>query len=74
MALRGVVRDLHAEFRGAFSEQTIERLLRESYEELAAKATVTRWLVVGAERVARQRLQSLRAPATPRPRVYATHS
>ncbi len=38
---------------------TIESLLLDSYNELASTATITRWLVVGAERFARQRLQAL---------------
>jgi len=59
MALRSAARDLHAEFRGVFGEETIESLLLSSYRELAATATVPRWLVVGAERFARQRLQAL---------------
>ena len=48
-------RDLHLEFREVFGQQTIERLLIDSYQNLAAHATVTRWFVVGAERYARQR-------------------
>lgn len=51
--------DLHTEFRGIFGEETIESLLFDSYSELASTATITRWLVVGAERFARQRLQAL---------------
>ena len=59
MALRGAARDLHAQFRGVFGEETIESLLLASYQELAATATVHNWLVIGAERFARQRLQAL---------------
>jgi arsenate reductase (thioredoxin) len=59
MCLHGAARDLHSRFRGVFSEETIESLLFSSYAELAATATVTRWLTVGAERFARQRLQAL---------------
>ncbi len=59
MALRSAARDLHGEFRGVFGEETIEALLHSSYAELAATATVTNWLTVGAERFARQRLQAL---------------
>ncbi len=59
MCLHGAARDLHTEFRGIFGEQTIESLLLDSYAELAARATVTNWLVLGAERFARQRLQAL---------------
>jgi arsenate reductase len=59
MALRSAARDLHAQFRGVFGEETIESLLVNSFQELAATATETRWLVLGAERFARQRLQAL---------------
>ena len=40
-ACASAARDLHAEFRGIFGEETIESLLLDSYEELAATATVT---------------------------------
>ena len=59
MCLHGAARDLHTEFRGIFGQETVESLLFDSYDELASTATVTRWLVVGAERFARQRLQAL---------------
>lgn len=42
-----------------FGEETIDALLLSSYHELAATATVSRWLVVGAERFACQRLEAL---------------
>ena len=59
MCLHSAARDLHIEFRGIFGEETIEELVLDSYAELAASATITRWLAVGAERFARQRLQAL---------------
>jgi arsenate reductase (thioredoxin) len=59
MCLHSAARDMHIEFRGIFGEETIESLLLDSYHELAAKATVPNWLVLGAERFARQRLQAL---------------
>jgi arsenate reductase (thioredoxin) len=59
MCLHSAARDLHTEFRGIFGTETIESLLVDSYDELASSATVTRWLVVGAENFARQRLQAL---------------
>lgn len=59
MCLHSAANDLHTEFRGIFGTETIEALLHDSYHELAAKATITRWLTVGAERFARQRLQAL---------------
>ncbi len=58
-SLHSAARDLHAEFRGIFGRETLESLLFDSYHELASTATVTRWLVLGAERFARQRLQAL---------------
>ena len=42
MCMHSAARDLHTEFRGIFSEQTIESLLLDSYAELASRATVTR--------------------------------
>jgi arsenate reductase len=57
--LHSAARDLHERFRGVFGEETIEALLLSCYDELAATATVHRWLVIGAERFARQRLQAL---------------
>lgn len=51
--LASVARDLHLEFGGTFGRETIAQLLMESYEEQSAHATVTRWLVVGTERLAR---------------------
>jgi protein-tyrosine-phosphatase len=59
MCLHSAARDLHTQFRGIFGEETIESLLFDSYAELAARATVTKWLAIGAERFARQRLQAL---------------
>lgn len=59
MCLHSAANDLHTEFRGIFGTETIESLLLDSYAELASTATVTHWLVVGAENFARQRLQAL---------------
>jgi arsenate reductase (thioredoxin) len=59
MSLHNAARDLHTEFRGIFGEETIESLLLDSYAELADTATVPNYLVIGAERFARQRLQAL---------------
>ncbi len=56
-ALRIAAHDLQVEFRGVFGEETIESLLLSSYRELAANATVTRWLVLGAQHFTRQRLK-----------------
>lgn len=68
-ALTNVARDLHRRFEGVFGQETIDALVLDSYAKLAARATVTQWLVVGAERFARERLQALvqaERPATER--------
>lgn len=57
--LLSAARDLHEQFRGVFGEETIQALLLSSYAELAARATIDRWLVIGAERFTRQRLRAL---------------
>ncbi len=54
-----VAKYLHSKFHGVFGQETIERFVLESYEMLAQTATVTRWLVVGAEKYALQRLEAL---------------
>ena len=54
-----VVRDLHYRFEGVFGQQTIEKLVFDSYCQMAAKATITDWLVPGTERLARDRLEAL---------------
>jgi arsenate reductase len=59
MCLHSAAHDLHEQFRGVFGAETIESLLVSSYDELAARATVRNWLVIGAERFARQRLEAL---------------
>ncbi len=64
-ALQNVARDLHLEFRGIFGEETIESLVFDSYEDLLLTSTVLRWLVIGAERFARQRLQALAHAGAP---------
>jgi arsenate reductase (thioredoxin) len=72
MCLHSAARDMHIQFRGIFGEETIESLLFDSYAELASKATVTKWLAIGAERFARQRLQALaHAQATAHGKVPA---
>jgi protein-tyrosine-phosphatase len=71
MCLHSAARDLHTEFRGIFSEETIESLLLDSYAELASHATVTRWLALRSERFARQRLQAFAHGQTPSGKVPA---
>ncbi len=58
-ALHSAARDLRQEFDGVFGEETIEALVCDSYLELSARATERRWLVLSAERFARQRLKAL---------------
>ncbi len=65
--LHDAARDLHEKYRGVFGEETIETLLFSSYAQLAATATVHNWLVIGAERFARQRLQALAHAESPAP-------
>lgn len=54
-----VANDLHVKFRGVFGLETIRELVDDSYRQLAATAKVTKWLVIGAERFATQRLEAL---------------
>ncbi len=57
-ALHSVARDLHHKYEGKFGVETIEALVLDSFDELSKTASVTRWLVVGAERFAEQRLKA----------------
>ena len=57
--LQHVARHLHSQFHGVFGKETIEAFVFESYDELAKTATVTKWLTVGAEKYALQRLEAL---------------
>ena len=59
LALRTAAAHLQDEFEGVFGVETIERFLVSSYEELAPRATVRRFLTLFAERFARQRLHAL---------------
>jgi arsenate reductase len=51
--------ELHAKFEGVFGQETIEALVVDSFNERAKTATVTQWLVLGAQRFAEQRLNAL---------------
>jgi arsenate reductase len=51
--------ELHAKFKGVFGQETIEALVVDSFNERAKTATVTQWLVLGAQRFAEQRLNAL---------------
>jgi arsenate reductase len=57
-ALHIAATDLQRDFSEMFGVETIERLLNSCYDELAERATVTRYLPVFAERFARQRLNA----------------
>jgi protein-tyrosine-phosphatase len=59
MALEHSARRLADEFDGTFNVETIERLLRSSYEQISAYARVADFLPLLAWRFARQRLQAL---------------
>jgi protein-tyrosine-phosphatase len=58
-SLGRVAIDLQERFRGTFGLETVRDLVFDSYIELAVTATVDRWLIVGAERFADQRLRAL---------------
>lgn len=51
-------RRLHEEFEGVYSPETIDTTLSDSYESLAARAKITTFLPVLAERFARERLSA----------------
>ena len=57
--LQNVAKHLHSKFHGVFGKETIEAFVFESYDDLAKTATVTKWLTVGAEKYALQRLEAL---------------
>ena len=58
-ARSSVARVLQSKFKGAFGYETVEATVFDSFNRLATRATVTTWLVVGAERFARERLEAL---------------
>jgi protein-tyrosine-phosphatase len=57
--LSKVAEDLQAKYRGVFGIETVRELVLDSYEKLAATAKSTKWLVIGAERFATERLDAL---------------
>ncbi len=57
--LEKVASDLQAKYRGVFGLETVRELVFDSYRRLAATAKVTKWLVIGTERFATQRLDAL---------------
>ena len=56
--LETVRNNLTREFAGVFSPETVAACLAESYDRLVATATVDRFLVIFAERFARDRLKA----------------
>jgi arsenate reductase len=59
LALKTAASNLRRQFDGTFGVETIERFLHSSYDEFAARAVVTNYLPLLAERFARQRLRAL---------------
>jgi protein-tyrosine-phosphatase len=59
LALRSAAHNLHREFEGVFGTNTIELFLATSYDQFAEKARIPTYLVLFAERFARQRLKAL---------------
>jgi protein-tyrosine-phosphatase len=57
--LNHVVKHLHDQYAGIFGVESIHAFVFDSYDEIAKRATVTRWLTVTAEKFARQRLEAL---------------
>lgn len=59
LVLHCVAEDLHARFDGVFGLETIEELVHDSYVQLARTAKIQDWLVLSAERFARERLEAI---------------
>jgi arsenate reductase len=59
LALRTAARNLAHEFVGVFGSETIERFLVSSYDEIAPRTRVRNFVVLMAERFARERLRAL---------------
>lgn len=59
LAMRTAAAQLHREFDGTFGAETIERFLHSSYDQFAARAAISNFLPLLAERFARQRLRAL---------------
>ena len=54
-----VVDHLHRRYEGVFGAETIERLVFDSYRQMAEKARIKDWLVAFAEKLAKERLEAL---------------
>jgi protein-tyrosine-phosphatase len=59
LAMRSAAANLQHEFDGVFGTETIERFLATSYDQFASRARFPTYLVLFAERFARQRLRAL---------------
>jgi arsenate reductase (thioredoxin) len=59
LALETAAKNLHREFEGTFSTETITQFLETSYSQVAEGASVAHYLPLIAERFARQRLIAL---------------
>jgi arsenate reductase len=59
LALKTAAKNLHEQFEGTFSTETIQLFLETSYDQFAGRARVTNFLPLIAERFARQRLTAL---------------
>ncbi|MGH7863171.1 MAG: arsenate reductase ArsC [Candidatus Dormibacteraceae bacterium] len=57
--MRGAADRLQREFRGIFSAETVDDLLRDSYDRLRERATVANFLELFAERFTRERLDAI---------------
>jgi arsenate reductase (thioredoxin) len=58
-ALHRAAARLAGEFTGVFGPETIERFLMSSYDQFGARASISQYLPLMAERFARQRLRAL---------------
>jgi arsenate reductase len=54
-----VVSHLQSRYEGVFGSETIERLVFDSYRQMAQKAKIKDWLVAFAEKLAKERLDAL---------------
>ena len=68
-ALDGVASDLALDWVGTFSYETVARLVNESYDELADRSSANPFLIVFAERFARERLEALAQAEGLRPKT-----
>lgn len=63
--LERIATDLAARFSGTFSPETVDRYVRESYDLLAERSRITRYLPSLTARFAADRLRSLASTETP---------